>query len=715
MLELLLANHPLDCPVCDKGGECPLQDQAFSHGPGESRYVEEKRHYEKPIPISDLVLPRPRALHPVRPLHPLRRRGGRRPADPLHRPRQPTQVNTFPDEPFASYFSRQHRADLPGRRAHRQAVPVQGPPVGPRRRSRARAPTCSVGCRIVGAVEPRRARALPGRRQSSRSTGVGCATGAASTSRRSNPIDRLGSAARARRRRPRARRRGTRRCRSPRQLHRRGARRRRPDRIAVLGGARGTNEDAFAWAQLRRRDRHRRIATPSSATGCRPACSALPRATIAEAANAATDRAARARPQGGAAGPLPAAARRRASSGAPSSSSSRRTADRHDLATRGAACGTSRARSRPTIAKTLADPDVAEQLATGDVVVVAGRANLAESSDGDTVGALQAVLDACPGAKVLPALRRGNVVGALQLGLRAGRRRTRRTGHPATPPPTASSTAWCCSAPIRSTTSPTPTSPAARSPARGGSSRSTRSSTESTQLADVVLPAAAVRREDAARTTNLEGRVTRVDQKVTPHGTARPDWMIAAELALQLGHDLGFGSVDEVTGAIAATVPAYAAVTAAALDADPDGVLAVGGRTAIAPTGDAARSRDRSRLRLPAGGQPQAVRPRRRHRDVARRSPSWRPAPARTCTRSTSTASARPTAPRSSSSAPRGTVVLPLVADAAVPARHRLGAVQPARRRHRRHRSTAGADVTDVRIETLLSARASTRCSTSAT
>lgn len=41
VLELLLANHPLDCPVCDKGGECPLQDQAFSHGPGESRFIEE--------------------------------------------------------------------------------------------------------------------------------------------------------------------------------------------------------------------------------------------------------------------------------------------------------------------------------------------------------------------------------------------------------------------------------------------------------------------------------------------------------------------------------------------------------------------------------------------------------------------------------------------------------------------------------------------------
>ena len=59
VLEFLLANHPLDCPVCDKGGECPLQDQAFSHGPGESRFVEEKRHFEKPIPISDARLPRP--------------------------------------------------------------------------------------------------------------------------------------------------------------------------------------------------------------------------------------------------------------------------------------------------------------------------------------------------------------------------------------------------------------------------------------------------------------------------------------------------------------------------------------------------------------------------------------------------------------------------------------------------------------------------------
>ena len=55
ILEFLLINHPLDCPVCDKGGECPLQDHTMSFGPGESRFVEEKRHFEKPIPISETV------------------------------------------------------------------------------------------------------------------------------------------------------------------------------------------------------------------------------------------------------------------------------------------------------------------------------------------------------------------------------------------------------------------------------------------------------------------------------------------------------------------------------------------------------------------------------------------------------------------------------------------------------------------------------------
>jgi NADH-quinone oxidoreductase subunit G len=105
VLEFLLANHPLDCPVCDKGGECPLQDQALAYGPGESRFVEIKRTYEKPIPISDLVLlDRERCILCARctrfseeisgdPLIEFKDRGDR------------TEVNTFPDLPFSSYFS----------------------------------------------------------------------------------------------------------------------------------------------------------------------------------------------------------------------------------------------------------------------------------------------------------------------------------------------------------------------------------------------------------------------------------------------------------------------------------------------------------------------------------------------------------------------------------------------------------------------------------
>ncbi len=55
VLEFLLINHPLDCPVCDKGGECPLQDKSFGWGGGISRFVEPKRHFEKPLALSPLI------------------------------------------------------------------------------------------------------------------------------------------------------------------------------------------------------------------------------------------------------------------------------------------------------------------------------------------------------------------------------------------------------------------------------------------------------------------------------------------------------------------------------------------------------------------------------------------------------------------------------------------------------------------------------------
>jgi NADH-quinone oxidoreductase subunit G len=55
VVEFLLVNHPLDCPVCDKGGECPLQDITQGWGPGKSRVIDEKRHFQKPIELSPLV------------------------------------------------------------------------------------------------------------------------------------------------------------------------------------------------------------------------------------------------------------------------------------------------------------------------------------------------------------------------------------------------------------------------------------------------------------------------------------------------------------------------------------------------------------------------------------------------------------------------------------------------------------------------------------
>ncbi|MFE1550110.1 NADH-quinone oxidoreductase subunit G [Streptomyces sp. NPDC058718] len=105
VMELLLINHPLDCPVCDKGGECPLQNQAMSHGQSESRFDGHKRTYEKPIPLStQVLLDRERCVLCARctrfsnqvagdPMIELIERGALQ------------QVGTGEGDPFESYFS----------------------------------------------------------------------------------------------------------------------------------------------------------------------------------------------------------------------------------------------------------------------------------------------------------------------------------------------------------------------------------------------------------------------------------------------------------------------------------------------------------------------------------------------------------------------------------------------------------------------------------
>ncbi|QBI20363.1 NADH-quinone oxidoreductase subunit G [Egibacter rhizosphaerae] len=104
-LEFLLINHPLDCPMCDKGGECPLQDQTLAHGPPDSRFIETKRRYEKPVPISPLIgLDRERCVLCARCTRFSQQISG----DPfieLFERGALEQVAIYRDEPYHSYFS----------------------------------------------------------------------------------------------------------------------------------------------------------------------------------------------------------------------------------------------------------------------------------------------------------------------------------------------------------------------------------------------------------------------------------------------------------------------------------------------------------------------------------------------------------------------------------------------------------------------------------
>ncbi|RCV52852.1 NADH-quinone oxidoreductase subunit G [Marinitenerispora sediminis] len=105
IMEFLLINHPLDCPVCDKGGECPLQNQAMSTGQGETRFTEAKRTFPKPIALStQVLLDRERCIQCAR----CTRFSAQIAGDPfielLERGAQ-EQVGIAEGQPFQSYFS----------------------------------------------------------------------------------------------------------------------------------------------------------------------------------------------------------------------------------------------------------------------------------------------------------------------------------------------------------------------------------------------------------------------------------------------------------------------------------------------------------------------------------------------------------------------------------------------------------------------------------
>jgi len=572
MLELLLANHPLDCPVCDKGGECPLQDQAMSHGPGESRYVEQKRHYEKPIPISDLVLlDRERCILCDRCTRFADEVAGDKLIHFVQRGNS-TQVMTFPDEPFVSYFS--------GNTV--QICPVGALTAEPYR-FRARpwdleqlastCTTCAVGCRTV--IQSSRDELLRYQGVDSDAVNHGwlCDRGRFSFQavnadhRLTDPLVKaetglcettwngaLDAAA---------------------ALIREALADGGPESIAVLGGARGTNEDAFAWAQLADA-----IGTPlrdaQLGDGLAPGVLGLPRATIDEAAAADTIVLL---------GPdlkeeLPVLYLRLREAAEKGGS---RLVELAPLDTGLTPYAWRSVRYEPglqrrAVADALDDDDIAAQLSSGSVVVVAGRANLAESEEA-TIAALQALLDGVPQARVLPALRRGNVVGALSLGLAPSD-----GDHDAVAAMRAAADGKIGLLVLLGVDplNDCPDADLARR-AIAGARRILSVDTfpsESTKHADVVLAAAAYGEKDGT-TTNIEGRVSPVARKVTPRGIARPDWMIAVELGTMLDersfpddHPLASSATAaDVTAAIAATVPAYAAATPEALAAADDGVV----------------------------------------------------------------------------------------------------------------------------------------------
>ena len=268
-LEFLLINHPLDCPVCDKGGECPLQDKSFGWGGGISRMIEPKRHFEKPLALSPLDRDRPRALHPLLPLRALQP-GGQRglPADPPGARRAHLRRDVRRPS-VRRAVQRQHHRALPRRRADLAALPLPRAALGHR--------AVGLGLHALpGAVQhqlhgPRRARAArAGARQRRRRRRLALRQGPLRLP--GDPRRRAHHAAAAARRRRAA----------PGQL---GARDRGGDvragtraqgRVGALVGGDTTNEEG--WLSQRLDARGARLARPRLARGRHAAARPAPRA-----------------------------------------------------------------------------------------------------------------------------------------------------------------------------------------------------------------------------------------------------------------------------------------------------------------------------------------------------------------------------------------------------------------------------------------------------
>jgi len=577
VLEFLLLNHPLDCPVCDKGGECPLQDQSVSHGPGESRFVEEKRHWAKPIEIGPLVLlDRERCIQCARctrfaaevagePFIDFAERGDR------------IEVAIFPGDPFTSYFA--------GNTV--QICPVGALTATPYRfKSRpwdleqveTTCTTCSVGCRMVAQSS---AGALV------RYLGVD-----------SEPVNQSWLCDRGRF--------GFEAVEAPERLTKPLVRSETglaqatwnevlsvvadriletlqgsgPGAVGVIGGSRLANEDAYAWVRLVKGvigtdnfDAQLGDGLPAELVA------SLPRATIEETVAAGTVIVL----AGDLREELPVLHLRLRQAAA---NEGLRIIDCSPVAT-----GLSEVATwlpyRPGEASELARALVATEPGDG-VVIVLGRPSLAESA-AEIAAAANVFAAAWPSARFLSALRRGNVHGAMDLGCAPGLLPGRVTldegraffgGHWGSVPAgrgldTAGMLEAAASGELNMLVL-LGADPLSDFPDRDLATRALErvdflvavdtALNASSMLADVVLPAAGYA-ERGGTTTNLEGRVTRLAAKVVPPGVSRADWVIATELADRLGADLGFESLEGIWAEIETIAPAHSGCTGTALAA----------------------------------------------------------------------------------------------------------------------------------------------------
>ena len=642
VLEFLLVNHPLDCPVCDKGGECPLQDQTLAYGPGESRFVEEKRHFEKPVAISELVLlDRERCIQCGRCTRFAAEVAGEAQIDFAGRGER-VEVATFPARPFTSYFS--------GNTV--QICPVGALTATPYRftarpwdleQVESTCTTCALGCRVAVQSSANRVTRLlgidadpvnqgwlcdKGRFAYEAVNGEGPAPGERAAPREGAEYARWAAsgpvpAARGRVTQPMVRKDG--------RLvpvgwsealaaaaSRLAAARDQagPETVAFLGGAQLTNEGAYAWAKLAKGV----VGTDSVDAQLGDGLPAelvlgLPRATIDDACSARvvvllsgdvreelpvlflrlraavcsggtrlvelaqrpsalTPYAAVSVPVGP--GEAPALARALTGDGGPVPGAGSGAGSG-----RGGAPGDPLAEARGLLGTAPGGGSAGE-----GVVVVLGRPSLAESAD--VVAEFATVIAAAwPGARFLPALRRGNVHGALDMGLAPGLlpgrvslgagREWYAAAWPTVPAAPGLDAAGVLaslagedadragSARVRALVL-VGADPLGDFPDRQLAERALAGAesvivvaghtSESSERADVVLPAA-VAHERPGTATNVEGRVTRLAQKLVPPGTVWADWMIAAELAAALGADLGFTSLTGLWDELERLAPAY--------------------------------------------------------------------------------------------------------------------------------------------------------------